>query len=294
MLRTRTLRLSRVLTLAGGALWVAGASALQPQQAPEVLALIAAAGQALEEHYAVARTLTAEERVVLQPLTRDLRDDGRERRLDYRMRTAWEPRADGGVPAPIVHRELRLVDGLQPRGVYEDGCLKPESPEPLSFLLPGERDAYRFHLPASRREPLAAGTITIDYEPLRPGPPALEWIGDCGSLDLPGLVRGRLTLDVATSTVRRLEQTLTGPVTVPVPLDQRRDGMGSSIRVERLEAVLEYAPVRFTEPDEVLILPVRTSRVTVVRTPETRALRVTQRLSGYRRFSTDARVLPAR
>ena len=270
------------------------AYAQAPREQPEAISLIAAAARVLEGQYAVARSLTVDERVALQPLTLELRNDGRERRLDYRLRTEWEAGVDGTAPVPVVHRELRAVDGRQPRDAFGDGCLLPEAPDPLSFLLPAARSDYRFGLPARGRQTADAGRIVIEYEPVKAGHPSLRWVGDCGSLDLPGMVRGRLTLDTSTSTVRRLEQELVSPVTVQVPLDQRRDGMGSSISVERLEAIFEYAPIRFSMPDEVLVLPVRTTRVTVVRTPEPRALRVTQRFTDYRRFSTDARVGPVR
>jgi hypothetical protein len=93
--------------------------------------------------------------------------------------------------------------------------------------------------------------------------------------------------------VHRLESSLRGPVAIPVPPERRRDGWGGTITAERIDLTFVYAPVTFPDPDETLLLPSEIETVTVVRTPEPRRLRATQRFSEYRRFSTTVRVVPA-
>lgn len=79
---------------------------------------------------------------------------------------------------------------------------------------------------------------------------------------------------------------------VAVRKDQRRDGWHETILVERLDVQMAYEPVQFRQPDEMVTQPIEIRRVTLVRTPEPRALRVTQRFTNYRRFVTDVRVVP--
>ena len=122
-----------------------------------------------------------------------------------------------------VHRRLLTVDGRAPQRGQADECLSPTSPEPLGFLLPRARAEYTFMPPvmtrAGRRRAFA-----IDYVPVAAGVPSLEWRGDCASFDLPGLMRGRITVEPTTFAVLRLEQGLMRAVDIPVRKDQRRDG----------------------------------------------------------------------
>jgi hypothetical protein len=198
---------------------------------------------------------------------------------------------DAVDPVATVQRTLLSDNGRKPTGVEEQGCLPPRAPEPLAFLLPAQRRQHTFAL-ATPRNDSRPRTMTLEYTPLVAGSPSLTWRGVCGSLELPGMIRGRVILDAATFAVQRVEQRLTQPVRVPVPAGDRRDGWGDSILVERLDVEMTYEKVQFRKPDEALSLPVEIRRVTLVRTPETKALRVTQRFSNHRRFLTDVRVVP--
>ena len=266
-------------------------AAQRPRDTDDASATVARVGDYVQAYFSVARTIVAREMVTLQPLAENLSDTGRARRLVYEMRVEWEPLVGDGLPMATVHRRLLTVDGRAPQRGQADECLSPTSPEPLGFLLPRARAEYTFMPPVMTR----AGrrrVFAIDYVPVAAGVPSLEWRGDCASLDLPGLMRGRITVEPTTFAVLRLEQGLTRAVDIPVRKDQRRDGWGESIRVERADAAVRYERVEFHNPDETLRLPAEIRHITEVRTPEIRRLRTIQRFSEYRRFVTNVRVRP--
>jgi hypothetical protein len=253
--------------------------------------VVARVGDYVQSYFSVARTIVAREVVTLQPLAENLGHEGRARRLEYEMRVEWEPLVGGAAPVATIHRQLLTVDGRPPRRGENDECLSPASPEPLGFLLPDARGAFAFTAPAATRNGRQRG-LAIDYVPRVRGVPSLEWRGDCASFDLPGLVRGRVTVDPQTFAVLRLDQRLIRDVDIPVPRHQRRDGWGDSITVERADSLIRYEPIEFHDPRETLRLPVEIRHVTVVRTPMVRRLRTVQRFSAYRRFVTTVRVHP--
>ena len=264
-------------------------SATQEPAAPAVADAVARVGDYVERYLSVARTIVARESVTLQPLDRDGRAEGGERRLAYETRVEWEPGSGDAEGTATVQRQLLTVDGRGVAPGTDAGCLVPESPEPLAFLLPPNRARFAFTAIAPGSLDGQA-VLVLAYEPLQPGTPSLHWLGDCGRFELPGLVRGRVTLHPETFAVLRLDSELAGPVRIPVAKDQRRPGMGESLTAERSDVSIVFEAVRFRDPDETLLLPTRIRRLTVVRTPEVRRLEVTQRLSGYRRFLTDVRI----
>ena len=254
-------------------------------------ATVARVGAYVQEYLSVARTTVAREMVTLQPLAANLSDEGRARQLTYETRVEWEPPVEGALPIATVHRQLLTVDGRVPGRPDEAGCLEPASAEPLAFLLPAGRAKFTFMTPVDARVG-GQRVIEIEFVPVSPGLPSLQWRGVCGSFDLPGLMRGRITVEPSTFAVRRLDHQLVRPVDIPVTRDQRRDGWGDSIRVERADASIRYDKVVFHDPDETLRLPVEIRHVTEVHTPEMRRLRTVQRFSNYRRFVTGVRIRP--
>lgn len=277
----------RVLVTTGGVLAACGGAAGQDRlDSPAVIARV---GAYVEAYFAAVRTVTAREHVILQPLDSRLRPNGSRRTLVYDVRLEWA--TDAGVVAPPrVHRHLVEIDGRRVSDDSAAACLAPESGDPLAFLLPQARKAYTFG-PVRRvgRDPVL---LAIDYEPAGRGRPSLTWYGDCGVFDLPGRIEGRVFVEPGTFAVRRLESRLMGPVDVPVPESQRPAGWDPSITVERIDGRVEYEPVAFADPDEVLLLPKTLERLSVVRTPDPRRLRATQRFSDYRRFHTAIRIVP--
>ena len=281
--RRRLAVLAAGLALAGG---VADA-----QDRSDTGEVVAAIGRYVEQYFAAARTVIARESVTLQPLGSNLRPEGRARTLVYDVRVEWERPASGDPAPPRVERHLVEVDGRTLRPGEDAACLAADAPDPLAFLLPQERGSFTFgRVRAPRGD---APLLSIEYAPVSDGEPSVVWRGDCGTLDVPGHVRGRLLVDPSTFAVHRLESSLRGPVAIPVPPERRRDGWGGTITAERIDLTFVYAPVTFPDPDETLLLPSEIETVTVVRTPEPRRLRATQRFSEYRRFSTTVRVVPA-
>lgn len=279
----------RFVAAASPIVLLAPIAALHQQAVPDLGDAVARVGGYVETYLSVARTVVAREQVTLQPLDRDGRAEGRERRLLYETQVEWDPGSGGGVPTASVRRTLLSVDGREVLPGIDAGCLLPSSPEPLAFLLPDKRGEFAFTAIAAAqvdRQP----ALVLQYEPLRPGTPSLRWLGDCGSIELPGLTRGRLTLHRDSFAVLKLDTELVSPIRIPLTQAQRRRGWGDSLLVERTDVSIAFEPVRFRNPDETLYLATRVRRVTVVRTPETSRLEVTQRLSDYRRFLTGARI----
>jgi hypothetical protein len=266
----------------------AGQEGLDPLDPSVVVSRV---GEYVERYFDAARTVTTREVVVLQPLDGRLRAQGPGRTLVYDVRLEWVP-APGVAAPPRVHRRLVEIDGRAPGADAGAACLAPESGDPLAFLLPPARGAHVFG--PVRRAGGDETLLALEYRPVEAGPPTLSWHGDCGTLDLPGRLRGRVLVEPTTFAVRRLESTLVRSVEIPVPMEQRRTGWGRSITAERLDVSIAYEPVEFEDPDERLLLPVEIERVTVVRTPDPRRLRVTQQFTDYRRFRTAIRVLPGR
>lgn len=283
--RARTLA-ARTAACALAALAVGAAQeTLDPSEA------IARTGAYVERYFAAIRTVTAREEVVLQPLDGRLQADGPERTIVYIVRVEWMPEP-GVVTPPRVQRRIVTIDGRPARGA-DDACLAAESDDPLAFLLSPARDGYVFG--PVRRTGGKQPRLAIDYAPAPEAaapPPSLVWHGDCGTFHLPGRISGRVLVEPGTFAVRRIESRLERPVDVPVPPEARKRGWGASVRAELVDASIDYEPVAFEDPDETLLLPAMIRRVTVVRTPEPRRLRVTQRFSRFERFVTGIRVLP--
>lgn len=247
-------------------------------------------GEKVEQYLSVARRVSAREDVVLQRLTGDLAPTGNARRLEYDTRVEWEPDQGGGVPSASVFRQLRSIDGRKPRAGDDEGCLAERTTEPLALLLPSQRGLFTFAFGEAGRS--GRRVPRLSYIPTEAGVPSITWRGECGSFDLPGMLRGEITYDPDTFAVLTLTQRLTSSRDMVVPKEQRRDDWGSTIRLERIDATMTWAAVKFREPDETLMLPITVERVTVIRTPRVQAVRVSQRFSRYTRFVTGARVVP--
>lgn len=265
---------------------LAAASAAQPPPPAEVLER--AAGF-VEQYLSVARTIVARELVTLQPLDSRLSPEGGTRTLEYELRLTWEPSHPEAAAA--VHRELRRVDGRAPRPGDAAGCLVPVMPEPLTLLLPSRRAEFTFGT-AEGTTYQEAAAWRLSYAPRREGSPSLRWIGDCGTLELPGFVRGAVIVDAGTYAVRRLDESLTRPLEMRLDAALRRPGWGETLAVDRVDVSTSFGPVTFEDPDETLWLPLHVRRLTIVRTPAARRLEVVQRFSNHRRFVTGARVEP--
>ena len=191
------------------------AAAPQAQRGDPALPLtetLARVGDRVEQWYARAQSLVSLESVWIQPLRSDLTAVDFPRRLAYELRLAWDAPADGGeLPQANVVRQLLTIHGRPPRPKDEPGCLdpKPVSPEPLSMLLPAQRDDYTFSVAGPARVDGRAA-LMLDYRSVAAGEPEITYTRDCISISLPGRSRGRIWIDAATYDVLRLDERLTG------------------------------------------------------------------------------------
>jgi hypothetical protein len=271
------------------AIAAAGAQLAAQQTEPFVVARI---GDYVERYYARAQRIIADETVVVQPLTRDLGFDGFARHLVYELRLEWNPDAETPDDMATVVRRLLSARGPRLGPPNQPDCLDPQtiSPEPLAFLLPARRHKYRFTMRGLDRLD-GQPAMKIDYRPIAPEPPQVEWEGECGRINLPGRIRGRVWADPVTSEVLRFDESLVGQVDLPAP-PKRRPNAPLSFTLERADTTTVYKRVTFEDPPETLLLPLRVESVTVIRNSGVPRLRITQNFSNYRRFVTDSRILP--
>ena len=275
---------------------VVSAAAPQAQRSDPTLPLtdtLVRVSDRVEQWYARAQSLVSLESVWIQPLRSDLTAIDFPRRLAYELRLAWDAPADGGaLPEANVVRHLLTVNGRPPKPRDEAGCLdpKPVSTEPLSMLLPAQRDDYTFSVAGTARVDGRAA-LMIDYRSVAAGEPEITYTRDCISIELPGRSRGRIWIDSATYDVLRLDERLTGMFDFSTPREQQRRGAARNMTIERADSSIQYKQVSFVDPEETLMLPAAIETVTVIRGGSTQRNRITQRFSDYRRFLTGGRVV---
>ena len=90
----------------------------------------------------------------------------------------------------------------------------------------------------------------------------------------------------------RLDESLVAVTDVRMPRELQKGGWGLHVIVERADTSIRYQPVRFSQPEETLLLPTRVESLSVLRSSGVQRLRVTQTYKNYRRFLTDSRVIP--
>jgi hypothetical protein len=275
---------------------VVSAAAPQAQRARPAVPLaetLARVGERVAQWYARAQSLVSVETVSIQPLRSDLTGVDFPRRLAYELRLAWDAPGDGGeLPEANVVRQLLTINGRPPKPKDEPGCLdpKPVSPEPLSMLLPAQRDDYTFSVAGTARVD-GRTALMLDYRSVAAGEPEITYTRDCISISLPGRSRGRIWIDAATYDVLRLDERLVGMFDFLTPREQQRRGASRSMTIERADSSIKYRQVSFVDPEEVLMLPSEIETVTVIRGGATQRNRITQRFSEYKRFLTGGRVV---
>lgn len=289
---TRSLLRSSSSTVAAVAaslvMWDASVTG-QPVAADQTVARLA---DYVEQYYTRAQSIVTNEAVTVQRIKRDLSFDGFARRLVYELRVEWNPSADGDDSPATVTRQLLTVNGRPPRKGDTPECMDPRSvsPEPLAFLLPDRRHKYAFTGAGIGRVD-GREALMVEYRPLEPGKPAVEWSEDCVSVDVPGRWRGRLWADPASAAVMRLDEQLTGMVDLPVPRKYQRVNGALYMTLERAEMSIRYRPVTFQDPDETLMLPSEIVSSSMWRNGGSAGSRVTQSFSNYRRFVTAGRII---
>jgi len=263
---------------------------------PDLPALLARVGAAVERYYTRAQSIICLETVRLQSIGRDLTPDMTlSRLLTYELRVQWDQAANGDTPAATVQRELLKINGRTPGAKDKPKCMDPTavSPDTLAMLLPAVQPTYLFTA-AGRTRFKGRDAVLIDYKPREREPVSVkphEDIEECWRLEnMDGYVRGRVWVDTETDEVLRLDQHLTGFVDFTVPPD-RKHGMDSVQAVfERFDMSIVFGPIRFTDPDETLTLPVSVDSLQVTRNVGVN-MRETRRFTDYRRFLTGGRII---
>lgn len=275
--------------------WIAGA---QPAR-DDAAAIVARVAERVLEYYERARHLICVERSTVLPIDARWNADGMARTVESELRIEFEVTDGESFPEARVSREVLSVNGREPRErdrKARAGCTDPNpiSPEPLGFLLPGQRDEYEFGSVRKGRH-RDRNALVIDFTSVsRPGHPQLieDELGrdDCFDWKGPIPVTGRLWVDADTYDVLKLERHIAGLVSVEVPLPlQREYGLPSWVTIDRDDLTLEYREVAFTDPDEVLLLPESIITTTVLRTG-LQSTRRTHEFTDYRRFLTRGRI----
>ena len=257
-------------------------------QKTEVLARI---GGYVQRYYDQMQSVVSQETVILHSMSHDARPLFPSRQLVYELRIEWDPVAEIGQRAKAV-RELLSVNGRDPRPSDTPSCTDPKAmaSEPLAMLLPETQNDYEFIL-VGQREVDDQLAVLVEYRSIAKASAEVEWSDECITIELEGRTRGRIWAEKATGQVLRFEEALTGPFTVPVPIDQQRLGSPLRLVVERVDTSIRYKPVRFTDPTETLLLPASIDRLTVVKNAGVPRMLMLQSFSRYRRFLTEASIV---
>ena len=121
--------------------------------------------------------------------------------------------------------------------------------------------------------------------------PEITWKGECVTINVPAKTLGRAWVDVETGDVLRLDERFAGLFDVPIPWEFQARGAARTMIIERNDTSIRYQNVRFSDPDETVVLPSTIDTLSVVRNAGTPRLRVTQTFSDYARFTTDSRIV---
>jgi hypothetical protein len=281
----------------------AGASlAATDQQAParDLAETLERAGERVEQYFARAQSLICQETVAMQPLGMGLSPSGFARTVESELRLSWDPDADTDDPLEATTvRQVVAVNGRPPRKDDSNNCTTPEQrtteTQPLSMLLPQRRDEYDFTAAGTRREN-GREAFVVDYRTKARATVEVTLVNDderCIGFAIDGGMRGRIWIDAETYDVLRLDRGLSGLVDFRLPWRAARWSPERALwTVERMDTSIRFRPVRFSDPDETLILPVSSSSLRITRGSGTPRLRTTTEYADYRRFLTGGRVVP--
>ena len=276
-----------------GGLLVGGAPAsAQRGGEGDVEAVLQRIQASVERFYSRALHVVADVRVRVRPLGRSFRATVRGRSLLYEMRVEWAEGTDTTAPEPVVTRRLLEANGRPAAPEDEPQCADPEpfSEEPLAIFLPAKRNDYVFTWTGRDRE-AGRETDVLEYRLRHDEAPTIAWEDTCVSIDLPGHTRGRVWADVENGDVLRVDERLTGMFEFPVPREQRRRGVRSTMAIESSNSTVRYRRVAFSDPDETLLLPASSESMTVWRNAGVARQFIIHEISNYRRFVTGARIV---
>jgi hypothetical protein len=280
-----------LLVALGAAPLAAGIGARTFAAEEDLAELLSRIGASIEQYFARVQSLICVETVTVQTIGHDLAPDhSPARRLQYELRLTWEPSAEGKREVS-TQRQLLKVGSRAPRPKDKPRCTDPLEvvEDPLGLLLPENQKDSSFSI-SGRTRLNGRQTLMLNYRPLEVGEVSAKAFerDDCFILTLNGRDRGRFWVDVETADVLRHDTWLRGMFDVDLP--KTKDwGDRQPVTFERLDSTTLYRPVRFQDPDEVIMLPSSVERVQVVRNSS--SLRMRHTFSAYRRFLTSGRIV---
>lgn len=290
------IRLLLISAALAGASWTVAARTAANGQ--DIDTLVDQIGERVAAYYQRAQRLVCTERSTVVPIDKDWSLQGFARTVESELRVELDSADGDTLPAARITRQIRRVNGREPRERDKkdrSGCTDPTplSPEILNFLLPGYRDEYRFTAVRNGRERNRSALI-VDYASTQRSRPELieDEYGhdDCFDWKGPVAVAGRVWVDADTRDVLRLDRRVTGPTDVRVPDRLQRKHLFSPwLTIDRDDLTMRFKEVSFTDPDETIVLPESVEWVTVLRSG-LQSTRRTQVFSDYRRFLTTSRV----
>ena len=255
-------------------------------------------GTRVAAYYANAQSIVADETIRIQDEERDWRPVGFAKVFVYETRIEMTPASNDERPLATFTRRLIKVGSRPPNPRAKeppDKCTTNQSgrptPEPLSDLLPENRQEFTFRI-VDRPKLDGRQSILLEYKPVKRGKPIVKWTENCLDTSLPpDFYRNRIWVDASTYDVMRIDQDLIGPFTVDVPAKVVPLARDPHMTMTADSESTRYQVVKFTDPDETVILP-RSSQSVVawsaVAAPRTRT---TQVFENYRRFVGDSRLV---
>lgn len=276
--------------------WIPAAA----QTTPDIQAIVSRVGARVAEYYRRAQRLVCTETATVLSIQSDWSPVGMARTVESELHLELNPTDGDGEPGADVIRDIRRINGRAPRDrdkTDRQGCTDPNplSPEPLEFLLSGHRADYQFTSIRERKDQ-GRTAIVIGFKSVheQTKPELIDHADghdDCFDWTGPLPVEGRVWVDAQSYDVLRVERHTFGPVSIRVPDKlQQEYGFGMWVVLDGDDLTMNYRPVSFSNPDEVLILPSSIDERTMVR-DGLQSARRTVTYSDYRRFLTNGRII---
>jgi hypothetical protein len=283
------------------AVLVLATATLTAQAAPDIDTLLDRVSARIADYYKRAQSVVCIEKTTVQPLANGYMPSGFARTTESELRV--EPEVgddDGSATSASFVRQVVKVNGKPPREKDKKdraGCTDPNplSAEPLAFLLPANREGYRFTTPGfgkgKDRDALVIEFTAANTE--GEGKVVEDERGHegCFNVSIPAPERGRIWVDAVNYQVLRLERHLAGIGELRVSFAlQRKHNLPNFMTIERHDTTIRYRPISFTDPDEAMLLPESIETVVIWRNGM-ESTRRRQEYSEYRRFLTAGRIV---
>jgi hypothetical protein len=283
------------------AVLVLATATMTAQAPPDIDTLLERVSARIADYYKRAQSVVCMEKTTVQPLANGFNPSGFARTTESELRV--EPDlvdGDGSATTASFVRQIIKVNGRAPREKDKNdraGCTDPNplSAEPLAFLLPGNREGYRFTASGFGKGK-DRGALVIEFTAANTegeGKLTEDERGHegCFNVSIPAATRGRIWVDANSYQVLRLERHLAGIGDIRVGFAlQQKHSLPDFMTIERYDTSIRYRPIAFTDPDEAMLLPESIETIVIWRNGM-ESTRRRQEYSGYRRFLTAGRIV---